>query len=128
MQRAVPAPHIVAGCYLFSIRPFGVGVQEKCNDTAAIAEFPALRDTGFGLQGLGIFNRKPLEQGPDDVVFGNPCHHMGIETLGLGTIAIVQYPIPIALYHVAFSTAAGGDQQDEGGKQEGAQSAFQKCV
>jgi hypothetical protein len=32
------------------------------------------------------------------------------------------------LYHVAFSTAAGGDQQDERAKQEGAQSAFQKCV
>ena len=89
MQRPIPAPDIVTGGDLFAVGPARFRIQIEGNDPALIAELPALGHPRLRLQGNRVLNSQTLKQGPDQVIFRNTGNHMGIEALGLGTIAVV---------------------------------------
>ena len=72
---------------------------------AVLGDVPAFGDTGFRLQGVGVFDCQALEQGANDVVFGHPGHDMRIKSLGFGAIAVMEDAIAIAAQHIRFAAA-----------------------
>ena len=102
---------------LIAIGPARIRVQIKRDDPAFVAEFPALGHAGLGFECDRVFDREAFKQRANNVVFGYAGDHMGIETLRLRTIAVVQHTVAVPRDHIALATAAGGDQrQPEGGE------------
>ena len=98
---------------MLSVGPLGLGIQIKSNDSSVVAKVPALGNARFGLQGDRILNRQSFEQSADNVVLRHSRDHVGIQTLGFGTVSVVQNTIAIAAHHIAFATAAGCHEDAE---------------
>jgi hypothetical protein len=77
----------------------------ECITEAIFADVPAFSDAGFNLQCLGILADEPFKQGCDDVVFGNTTGSVGIETLRLSTVALVENSQSDAFVYSRFASA-----------------------
>ena len=113
VQRAVPAPHVIAGCDLLSVGPFGVGVEVEGNDPAFVAEFPTLGNAGFWLQRDRVFHCQAFEQRTNNVILRDARDHVGVEALGLGAVTVMQNAVAVARHHVTFTTATGGEYRQD---------------
>ena len=109
MQGPMPTPHVISRSHLVAVGPFRVRVEVKGNDPTFIAELPALGHARLGLQRDGIFDCQALEQSSDDVILRYAGHHVGIETLRLSAVAIMQYAVAVTRDNVALSAPAGCD-------------------
>ena len=90
MQRTVPRPDVVRGCYGLTVTPFRIGVDVERVNGAVVAYFPTLGDTGFRLERLRIFYRKAFKKRADKMVFRDTCYNVWVEALGLCAVAVVE--------------------------------------
>ena len=90
MERTVPRPDVVRGCYGLTVTPLGIGVDEERVNGAVVADFPSLGHTGFRLECLWVFYRKAFKKRADKVVFRDTCYNVWVEALGLCAVAVVE--------------------------------------
>jgi hypothetical protein len=109
VERSVPAPDIITGGDLLAIRPTSVGIEVKGDHRAVVIKRPTLGNTGLWLKRDRVFDCKPLEQCPNEVVFRHACDHMWVKTLRLGAIPVMQDAIAVALDDVAFARATSSE-------------------
>ena len=112
-EQAFPGPHVVVGTHGVTVGPPRLGIDMEGDGAAVLADIPALGHPGFRLQGIGVLDCQALEQGANDVVFRHPGHHVRVQALGLGTVAVVENTLAVARLDIGFAAATGDERAGE---------------